>query len=194
MQDPIALYNPVSLSTFQSQNPLIDWTHILEALIPNGGIQSVDTIIVRTPEFYKRLNQMLSQNVTLQTLQEYFIVNFVISRIHALDKTSRTAYREMNGKISSGTSTEQPRWRICVSYTSSSYGNSLGRYYTLKNFGSEDERKKAEAFLVTIHDAWLSRLPQVGWLDEQTRTKAIEKVISFTSSCLLFLSLTLFFH
>lgn len=176
MQDPVKLYNPVALSDFQSQNPLIDWTGILESLIPNGGINSVDSIIIRTPEYFTRLNEVLSKNTTLQALQEYYIIQLIISKVHALDEASRAAYREMNGKISSGTSVEQPRWRVCVTYASGVFGNSLGRYYTLKKFGSENERKKAETFLQTIHDAWLERLPEVDWLDEQTRQKAIEKV------------------
>lgn len=178
MQDPVKLYNPMTLSDFQSQNPLIDWAGILESLIPNGGIKSVNSIIVRAPEYFTRLNDLLSKNVTLQTLQEYYIIQLVISKVHALDDASRAAYREMNGKISSGTSVEQPRWRVCVSYTSGVFGNSLGRYYVLKKFGSENERKKAETFLETIHDAWLKRLPEVNWLDDQTRQKAIEKVLS----------------
>lgn len=176
MQDPVKLYNPVALSDFQSQNPLIDWTGILESLIPNGGINSVDSIIIRTPEYFTRLNEVLSKNTTLQALQEYYIIQLIISKVHALDEASRAAYREMNGKISSGTSVEQPRWRVCVTYASGVFGNALGRYYTLKKFGSENERKKAETFLQTIHDAWLERLPEVDWLDEQTRQKAIEKV------------------
>lgn len=83
----------------------------------------------------------------------------------------------MNGEISSGTSVEQPRWRTCVGYTSLSFANSLARYYTLKKFGSESERNKAETFLKTIHDAWLNRIPEITWLDDQTREKAIEKVL-----------------
>ncbi len=180
MQDPVKLYNPMTLSDFQAQNPSIDWTSILEFVIPSsGGIKSPNTIIVRTPEYYKELNAFLSKNVTLQTLQEYFIIQLAVAKVYSLDDDSRAAYREMTGKISSGTSVKQPRWRTCVNYASNVFGNTLGRYYTLKQFGSEPERKKAEAFLNTIHDAWLNRLPEVDWLDNQTRAKAVEKVCTF---------------
>lgn len=176
MQDPVKLYNPTKLSDFQIQNPLIDWTGILESLIPNGGIHSPDTIIVRTPEYYQKLNDLLSNETTLLTLQEYLIIQFIVAKVYSLDDASRAANRKMSGDISSGTSVEQPRWRICVGYTSNTFANSLGRYYTLKKFGCEAERKKAELFLKTIHDAWLDRIPHIDWLDEQTRAKAVEKV------------------
>lgn len=181
MQDPVKSYNPTKLSDFQTQNPFIDWIGVLETLIPNGGagIHSPDTIIVRTPEYFEKLNTVLT-NATLLTLQEYFVIQYVISRVYSLDNASRAANRKMNGEISSGTSVEQPRWRICVGYTSLSFANSLGRYYTLKKFGSETERTRAETFLKTIHDAWLNRIPHITWLDEQTRAKAIEKVCAFS--------------
>ncbi|KAI7879826.1 uncharacterized protein EV154DRAFT_524207 [Mucor mucedo] len=176
MQDPVKLYNPTKLSDFQSQNPLIDWTGILESLIPNGGIRSPDTIIVRTPEYYEKLNTLLTKETTLLALQEYLIIQFITAKVYSLDDISRAASHKMSGDISSGTSVEQPRWRICVGYTSNTFSNSLGRYYTLKKFGCEAERKRAESFLKTIHDAWLDRIPHIGWLDEQTRAKAVEKV------------------
>jgi predicted metalloendopeptidase len=177
MQDPVKLYNPTKLSDFQNKYSLIDWTGILKSLIPNGGIQVTDKIIVTTPEYYERLNALLSSGITLQTLQEYFIIRYVLSKVYSLDNASRAANRAMNGEISSGTSVEQPRWRICVGFTSNTYSNSLGRYYTLKKFGSEAERERAAKFLTTIHEAWLNRIPQIDWLDEQTRKKTIEKVI-----------------
>ncbi|KAI9365273.1 hypothetical protein BD770DRAFT_357312 [Pilaira anomala] len=176
MQDPVKAYNPTKLSEFQAKNPLIDWTNLLESIIPYGGINLPDTIIVRTPEYFDKLHTLLSNNISLQTLQEYFVIQYVTSRVYSLDDASRAANRKMNGEISSGTTTEQPRWRICVGYTSLSFSNSIGRYYTLQKFGSETERNRAETFLTTIHEAWLNRIPEIKWLDDQTRAKAIEKV------------------
>lgn len=174
LQDPIKVYNPTKLTDFQANYSLIDWTTILKSVIING-IKLPDVIIDRTPEYYKKLNELLP-TVSLITLQEYFVIQFTLSRVYTLDKTSRAAYRQMTGTIYSGTTVEQPRWRTCVSYASNKFPNTLGRYYTLKKFGSEKERIKAEKFLTSIHQAWLSMLPNLDWLDEQTRQKAIEKV------------------
>lgn len=181
MQDPVKAYNPTKLSDFQAKNSLIDWTNLLESIIPYGGINLPDTIIVRTPEYFDKLHTLLSNNISLQTLQEYFVIQYVTSRVYSLDDASRAANRKMNAEISSGTTTEQPRWRICVGYTSLSFSNSIGRYYTLQKFGSETERNRAETFLTTIHEAWLNRIPEIKWLDDQTRAKAIEKVIALFS-------------
>lgn len=176
MQDPIKRYNPMSPVDFQSRNSLIDWTSILNSLIITD-ITAPSTIINITPSYFQHLHTLLSSGgVKLQTLQEYFVITYVINHIHALDSTSRTAFHKMKGEISSGTSTEEPRWKICLESTSDAFSNSLGRYYTLKKFGSDNERKKAETFLTAIHKAWLDRLPNIQWLDDQTRAKAVAKV------------------
>ncbi|KAI8975308.1 hypothetical protein BDF20DRAFT_877879 [Mycotypha africana] len=196
MQDPVQLYNPMKLSEFQAQHNKIDWTSIIQALLPSeSNLQSSDTtVIVRTPTFYDQLEKLLSSSsnavnasddeeeksnytVSPQTLQEYFVITYVLSRTYALDDASRAAFRKMRGEIVSGTSVEQPRWRMCVSYTSQTFPESLGRYYTLNRFGSEDERQKTEVLLTSIHDAWMQKLEkEIDWLDETTRKKAIEKV------------------
>ncbi|KAI8645200.1 hypothetical protein BD408DRAFT_382441 [Parasitella parasitica] len=176
MQDPIKNYNPVKLAEFQSLNPLIDWTTMLEAFVPNG-IKVPDTVINRTPSYFEKLNQLLSSgDITEKTLQEYFIITLIINKVDALDTTSREASRKMKSATSTGTTAERPRWDACTEYTSNSFAESIGRYYTLRKFGSENERHKAEVFLTSIHKAWLDRIPDLQWLDEQTKAKAIEKV------------------
>ncbi|CEP16537.1 hypothetical protein [Parasitella parasitica] len=176
LQDPIQMYNPVKLAEFQKQNPLIDWTTMLEAFVPNG-IKVPDTVINTTPSYFEQLNQLLSSGkVTEQTLQEYLIITFVLNKVDYLDTTSREAFRKMKSATSSGTTAERPRWETCTEYVSNVFSDSIGRYYTLKKFGSEKERQKAEVFITNIHKAWLDRIPDLEWLDEQTKAKAIEKV------------------
>ncbi|CEP16538.1 hypothetical protein [Parasitella parasitica] len=175
MQDPTKLYNPVKLSEFQAQNPLVDWSTILKSLVPNGNLP--DTVINRAPPYFERLNKLLSSgSIKEQTLQEYFVIMFVMAKADSLDSTSREALRKMKSATTTGTTAERPRWQTCTNYVSKAFSNSIGRYYTLKKFGSEKEREKAEVFLTNIHKAWLDRVSDLQWLDEQTKAKAIEKI------------------
>ncbi|CAO3655112.1 unnamed protein product [Mucor hiemalis] len=179
MQNRVATYNPIALSSFQTENPAIDWTGFFNSLVPEGGKKpgSNTTIVVRSPPYYKSLNDLLlSSNVTLQTVQEYLIIQFVLGRVSSLDSGSRAILREMSGKIGGGSSVVPERWVDCVTDTSSYYANSIGRYYVLKNFGGEAEREKIEKFITTIHEQWLHQLNYIDWLDEETRSRAIEKL------------------
>ena len=44
------------------------------------------------------------------------------------------------------------------------------------NQKAQKEIEKAMQFVDLIHQAWADRIPQIDWLDEQTRAKALEKV------------------
>lgn len=179
MEDSLATYNPVALSTFQNNTTAINWAGFFDLLIPSNSTRprSNSTIVVQSPPYYKGLNELLlSPITTLQTVQEYLIIQFVLGKIPSLDSGSRAVLRQMNSKIGLGTSVESERWVDCVAYTSSNYPDSLGRYYVLKNFGGEAEREKVEKFITTIHDQWYHQLNDTVWLDEVTRAKAIQKV------------------
>lgn len=180
LENAVKTYNPVELSTLQKEYTAIDWMGYFDALIPSNSsakLQPNSTVIVQSPPYYKGLNAMLLySNISLQTVQEYLIVHFVLGQIPSLDSTSRAVLRELTSKIGGGASVEPKRWVSCTAYTSSFYSNSLGRYYVLKNFGGEAERQEVERFITTIHDQWYYQLNNTDWLDDVTREKAIQKL------------------
>lgn len=175
----MATYHPIALSGLQANNNAIDWTGYFNSLVPEGSKKpgSNTTINVRSPPYYNGLNELLlSSNISLQTIQEYLIIRFVLSKISSLDSGSRTLLQEMMGKVGGGSSVVSERWVDCVTDTSAFYSNSIGRYYVLKNFGGEAEREKVEKFITSIHEQWLYQMNYIDWLDEETRARAIEKV------------------
>ncbi|KAI8889923.1 zincin [Backusella circina FSU 941] len=176
LQDPVKNYNSISTESLSQKWPKsTDWVRFLTSMMaPNTPLP--ENVIVKTPTFFDGLDKLFSNGVQMQTLQEYFVIKYVNNFIYTLDTASRTAYRKLNGDIVTGTTVEQPRWRICTDYTSNLFGESLGRYYTLRSFGSEKERMKTEVFLDTIHEAWRNKLPDADWLDAETKKKAIEKL------------------
>lgn len=179
LQNRVATYHPTALSSLQANNTAIDWTGLFNSLVPEGGKKpgSNTTINVRSPPYYNGLNELLpSSNITLQTIQEYLIIRFVLSKISSLDSGSRALLQQMSGKVGGGSSVVSERWVDCVTDTSSFYSNSIGRYYVFKNFGGEAEREKAEKFITSIHEQWLYQMNYIDWLDEETRAKAIEKL------------------
>jgi predicted metalloendopeptidase len=158
---------------------MVDWTGILSALIPDEGIKLKPntTIIIRAPAYFQGLNEILSTNVTLETLQEFFIISFLLAKVEFLDETSRVSLRSFAGKIGGGSTATKQRWQECVKTTSTYFPDVMGRYYVLKKFGGETEKEKIETFIDTIHQEWLHKLNFIDWLDNQTRSAAIEKVI-----------------
>lgn len=178
-QNRVSLYNPYSLSQLQTEFPAIDWSSLFAILIPEEAkLDSNSTIVVRTPAYFKRLNDFLANSPNLLQLQEYFIIQLVNTKAVSLDSASRAAIIDMKSKVSSGSAALPERWLVCIRDVSKTYPNFMGRYYTLKEFGGEHERKKADEFITSIHQEWLHKLEGLEWLDNQTRAKAAEKVRS----------------
>lgn len=164
------------MSQLQSEFPAIDWSSLFSLLVPEESVDSNSTVVVRTPTYFKKLNDFLATSANLQQLQEYFIIQLVNTRVDGLDNASRSAFADMKSKISSGSSAPPKRYRTCVRDVSKTFPNFMSRYYTLKEFGGENERKKVDEFITSIHQEWLHKLDGLDWLDNQTRAKAVEKV------------------
>lgn len=177
LRDPSVTYNPVKLSDFQANNSYVDWTSLIESLLPSGEKVPDNNVTIRATPYFERLNTLLfSGNVTERTLQDYCIISFVTNAAFTLDNSTREADRKMKSAISTGTTAAKPRWKTCTNAVSDGISNSMGRYFVLKRFGGEEERKKVETFLTNIHETWTDHLSQIDWLDNQTRAKAVEKV------------------
>ncbi|KAL9545203.1 hypothetical protein MBANPS3_007261 [Mucor bainieri] len=177
LRDPTATYNPLKLSDFQANNSYVDWTVLIESLLPSGDKVPDDNVTIRAMPYFERLDALLfSGNITERTLQEYCIINFVTNVAFTLDSPTREATRKLKSAISTGTTAEIPRWKTCTDAVSEGISNSMGRHFVLKRFGGEAERKKVETFLTNIHETWTDHLGQIDWLDNQTRSKAVEKV------------------
>jgi predicted metalloendopeptidase len=53
----------------------------------------------------------------------------------------------------------------------------LGRYFVLKHF-DEKSKEYADDLIKDIEDAFASHLPEVKWMDQETRTAALQKMNS----------------
>lgn len=181
LQNPIDLYNPMSIAQLHQNYPIVDWIKLLRHFTPND-VSLPEHVIVTTPRFLQELTNWLinsaarEDGATTQSMREFFMIKTILANVGNVDKNTREIYRNMNSKISSGTTAAPERSRVCVSATSSTFGQLLGRYFVMKSFGGEPQREQVASFIENIQSTWSERLNQVDWLDAATRTKAIEKV------------------
>lgn len=171
----------MTIGELHQNYPLIDWSHYLRHFTPND-VSLPEKVIVSTPRFLKELSDWLinsaqrEDGVTIQQLHDFFTIKAILSNIDNVDRNTREIYREMVSKISSGTIAPPKRSRVCVSNTSNIFGQLLGRYYVVKYFGGEQQRKQVGQFMDHIQLSWLHRLNAVDWLDKETKVRAAEKV------------------
>ncbi|CAO3690443.1 unnamed protein product [Rhizopus stolonifer] len=181
LQDPNAIYNPMTLTELHQSYPWIDWFRVLRNFAPND-VSLPEHVIVTSPRYLQALSSWLleSQNrpdgASTQALREFFSTKVILANMANIDQATREVYRQTIGLITTGATEAQPRGRECVASTSAAFGQLLGRYFVMKSFGGEPEREKVSDFINQILNAWTARLTQSTWLDAETKTRAIEKV------------------
>ena len=68
----------------------------------------------------------------------------------------------------------EPRWKRCVDTANGTVGEIVGKFYVEEMFPG-DSKEKAEALIVGIQDAFEAGLPELDWMDDETRAAAVEK-------------------
>lgn len=174
-QDPEVTYNPMSLSEVSKLAPTIDWgmyvNHLSPANAPHPG-----RIVVTSPEYLGRVSSELLEKENERTLEAYFNWRMIMAYAGALSEDLRKPIHRLNAKLT-GTDPKRmrPRWDTCLDEVNGSLGFLAGRYYVIEKFGG-DAKKRADEFVNSIKRVFLDRLPDLEWLDEVTREKAVKKV------------------
>lgn len=170
----------MSIAELNQKYPIVNWARIFHNFAPNMT-SLPDHVVVNEPKYMEQLSDWFRDsqtgNVSIQAIREFFTIKSILSNVNYLDKTTRNIYQTSIDKITSGMTEEAPRSRDCTESTSDAFGQLLGRYFVLKTFGGEPQRKQVSAFIDSILSVWASRLEKNTWLDDETRSRAIEKVI-----------------
>jgi len=172
LRDPQSNYHKVSVAAMDKAMPVFGWRTTLAAM----GI-TIDTINVQQPEFYKKLNTLLT-TVPVDTWKEYL-------RFHTIDLNSNSLSSDFNnarfnyyGKALSGQQQMKPRWDRMASATDNYLGEALGQVYVKKYF-TEDAKKRMLELVNNLQIAFEARINKLDWMSDSTKTKAKEKLHAF---------------
>ncbi|GAA6062373.1 hypothetical protein JCM10212_004219 [Sporobolomyces blumeae] len=179
VEDPIGTYNPYNSSALQSLFPSISFRDYFASFTPRPRYP--DPVIVATPTFFSNLTHVLSKTAP-DVLEAYFV--FQLSQNYGELLGPKEPIRKAltalsNGLIGVPADAERPRSDVCLDLLSENYGFLIGRYFVQQAFpGSSKEY--AEEVIESLLEAYKTRLPDLGWLDDETRSRAREKVEAIT--------------
>ena len=74
-----------------------------------------------------------------------------------------------------GSEGDEPAWRSCVSDTNTFMGFAVGAMF-VKSVFKVDSKPHAEAMIEQVRKAFEENLPNIKWMDAETRQLAREKV------------------
>ncbi|MBP7148830.1 MAG: M13 family metallopeptidase [Acidobacteria bacterium] len=169
MRDLEKLYNRIDIDGLKQLTPGLPWDRYLQAI----GFPGLQFVNVATPEFFAALEHLVAATPP-EVLQAYLRWQIVHSAAPLLAKRFVNENFAFYGARLSGQQELPARWKRCVGATDASLGELLGRYYVEKHFPG-DSKTVAREMVVGIERAFESGLPELAWMDGETRARASDK-------------------
>ena len=175
LMDPSKTYNPNTLSQLSKLSPKVDWGLLVTHLLPSTAPHQ-DVIIVSSPKYLEDLSAQILGDSTQRTIQAYLLWQAMNEYAPALSEEVRKPLQRLAAKLR-GTNAKvtKPRWETCLDQVDYSLGFMAGRYFVMETF-NKNTKARADEFVKSIKDSFVNRLPDLGWIDDVTRERAIEKV------------------
>jgi len=165
-------YHKMAVSELDSKLPTIGWSKLLTQLD-----LSADSVDVRQPAYYTKLNGML-KSVPVSDWKTYLKANSLVTYANVLSEPFEMAAFEYE-KVLLGQSKQLTREQQMVSKVDRQLGFALGQLYVKKYF-NEDAKKRILDLVNNLQKAFETRINQLDWMSDSTKTKAKEKLYAIT--------------
>lgn len=171
-RDVRANYNKMAVATLAKSQSTLNWTTLLSDL----GVQ-VDSINVRQPAYYYRLNTLLG-TTPIQNWQAYLKANALTHYANFLSQPFLEASFAYS-KALTGQAVKQTRTQEMTQAVDQSLGDALAQLYVKKYF-PEAAKKRMTVLVANLEKAFEARINRLDWMSDSTKTKAKEKLYAFT--------------
>jgi putative endopeptidase len=172
LRDPQDNYHVMRVSMLDRQMPDFAWSSTLKTM----GIQ-VETVILRQPAFYARLNSLLKSE-NLENWKAYLQFQTINAMTAYLSDEFDMASFNFFGKALNGVQERKPRWTQITYTTDNNLGEGLGEIYVNKYFSREAKTRMLE-MVNNLQTAFEKHINQLAWMSEATKSKARDKLHAF---------------
>jgi putative endopeptidase len=169
-RDPSLTSHRVSADELSAMAPFVPWPAYFRAI----GTPEPRIINVEQPEFFRALDREVS-STPLDDWKHYLRWQLLHRAAPELGSPFVAANFDFYSAMLNGTSAQQPRWKRCVRSTDRALTRAVGQLYVQQYF-SATERERATEMVDEIVSALRGRVGSAGWLGEETRLRAVEKI------------------
>jgi len=181
MQDPSATYNENNITSLTEKYPYLNWKLYMEKRFSTYNIKNVikenTLIIADAPQYFEGLNSIISE-VDIETLIAYSEWHIIRVYGRYIKEDLQDPLKKLR-KTLTGVKIDPPRSEYCVRVVDGIMGMAASKLFIDKAFAG-DSKKAAEKSIEYIKEAMSHRIPQMSWIDRQTRNLAIKKVFALT--------------
>lgn len=165
-------YNKLAVADLAKRQPNIGWTSLLKDL---GA--PVDSVNMMQPAYYDQLNKLL-KSVSISDWKIYLKAKSVNTFANFLSKPFADASFEY-AKILTGQAVRKSRAEEITEAVDRSLGHALAQLYVKKYF-PEEAKKRMTVLVDNLEKAFETRINNLDWMSDSTKTKAKEKLYAFT--------------
>lgn len=170
MRDPERRRNPMKRAALAKLTPGLAW----DAWFSAAGGADVEALNVAPPGYFEGMARAWAK-AKAPTRRAYLRWHLLHAMAQDLPARIADAHFELYDKRIQGQQAPAPRWRHCVEVTDRALGHALGRQFVEQHF-SGDSKAIAADMIARVEQAFADALPQLSWMDDATRTRALEKM------------------
>ena len=173
-RDPVRTYNRYDVAALAPLAPGFDWPAYLGGLGLNGKASDV---VVGQPSYLAVLASELRQT-PLPVWKDYLRVRLLHSYAPYLSKAFVDARFAYAGRVLSGLTENQPRWKRGVALVEASEGEALGRLYVDRYFPPAS-KARMEKIVANLLAAYRRSIDSLDWMSPATKKEARAKLATF---------------
>ncbi|XP_048752653.1 endothelin-converting enzyme homolog isoform X3 [Ostrea edulis] len=178
-RDEEKIYHKITVTDLQGIAPFLNWTKFFGKMmaVTNITLATDEPIVSFSSDFLRKMSAIVTTKLQTEqgrrTLQNYLLWHIVSSLTSYLSKPFRNAKKILTEALS-GTTGGEELWRYCITDTDGVVGMALGAMFVREAFQGES-KQKAEKMVNEVKYAFKKNLPNLLWMDDETRQAAKEK-------------------
>lgn len=173
LRDPVANYHKMSVADLRKLSPHFDWTNYFAAL----DVQAPADLDVGQPEFLQAFDVAFAGQ-PVAAWRHYLRWQL----LHATAPYLTAAFVNENfdffERKLTGTPQLLERWKRASVTVDGAIGEALGQLYVAENFPPESKARML-VLVENLRAALADRLRTLDWMDQPTKTRALEKLAAF---------------
>ncbi|KAI8517248.1 Endothelin-converting enzyme 2 [Branchiostoma belcheri] len=172
-RDQEIMYHRYNLSILQGMAPMINWTLYFTTMLKNTGISITpsEQLVVYAPEYLHHVTKLVNRTPN-HVLNNYLLWKVVSLLSPYLSKPFQDAGHKMT-EVLTGKTEREATWKECISETNEVVGFALGAMFVREAF--HNSKAKAEEMIGDVKRAFIRNLPNLQWMDDETRRAAEDK-------------------
>ena len=168
-RDPAGIYNKVDRDGLNKLAPAMNW----DAYFASLAHPDIVDISVEAPGFMAAAGKLVASE-PMTAWKNYLTWHLLSATAPTLPKRFADEAFELE-KALRGTETQRPRWKRCVSATSSALTDYLAKRFVDEKF-SPAAKSAAAKMVVQIRTAFAERLAGLDWMSDETKARAKQKL------------------